>query len=306
MQNDCVAEDLALLDTGVALKKLNYRFIAITPESHQRVLARDLSALDLQDIFGWNRVFAADVLSGQLFSALQQANVVRKEGEHFVSLIRFATLYDALYLHSGFPTAQHNAVFFGPATYRYARFLRQHVETARRVVDIGCGSGAGALCLRDRVEKMCLADINPQALRYAKINAQFADVVNRAEFVDSDVLSNVQGAFDLVISNPPYMVDDAMRAYRHGGQLFGAELSVRIVREGLERLAAGGQLILYTASAIVDGVDTFWQAVQPLLQAHECEVFYEEIDPDVFGEELERSAYQQVDRLAVVGLVVKL
>ena len=62
--------------------------------------------------------------------------------------------------------------------------------------------------------------------------------------------------------------------------------------------------MLYTASAIVDGVDTFWQAVKPLLAEDKHVIHYEEIDPDVFGEELQRQAYQTVDRLAVVGLVV--
>jgi hypothetical protein len=39
-----------------------------------------------------------------------------------------------------------------------------------------------------------------------------------------------------------------------------------------------------------------------LLQLHAREFRYEEIDPDVFGEELDRSAHAQADRIAVVGL----
>ena len=103
-------------------------------------------------------------------------------------------------------------------------------------------------------------------------------------------------------SNPPYLVDDAARLYRDGGGRFGEQLSVEIVRQSIERLPRGGRLILYTASAIVDGIDTFAAAVQPLLAGMDYR--YEEIDPDVHGEELERRAYESADRLAVVGLDV--
>jgi len=298
-----VLEKHALVEVGLELKALGYVFTAITPESHRRVLARNVPAAGLRDVFGWNRPFSEALLSPAMLAALRQSDVICAAHAAYVSQVRFATLYDAIYVHSGFPTLAQEAVFFGPDTYRYARWLRQHVVAAERVVDIGCGSGAGGLCLQDRVAHICLADINPQALRYARMNAEMLGIAERVECVFSDVLTAVQGSFDLVISNPPYMVDEAERAYRHGGDLWGAALSVRIVRESLARLAPGGQLVLYTASAIVDGVDTFWQAIQPLLQGHE--VVYEEIDPDVFGEELARPVYVQVDRLAVVGLVVR-
>lgn len=297
-------EDQALLNLGTELKNQGYNFKSITPESHRRVIERNINAKDLRDIFGWNRPFAIDTLDSNTFELLSQAQALNASDDLHCSQIRFASLYDNLYLHSGFPTVDQNAVFFGPDTYRYARLLRQHVDGAERVVDIGCGSGAGGLCLQDRVKHITLTDINPQALRYARINSHLAGISDRVDTIYSDVLADVENEFDLVISNPPYLVDDTERAYRHGGDLLGAELSVRIVKESLERLAPGGKLVLYTATAIVNGADTFWQAVEPLINKKEHKVFYEEIDPDVFGEELDRNAYAQTDRLAVIGLVV--
>lgn len=298
-------ENLSLLEVGMTLKELGYDFTAITPESHHRVLARNNNAVDMRGVFGWNQPFSEKLIPNTMFKELEQAGVLCSVGEHYVCQVRFATLYDSIYLHSGFPTLRQDAVFFGPDTYRYARLLREHIDEAKRIVDIGCGSGAGAMCLHDRVEQMYLTDINPQALDYSRINAKMGGFSERVKTINSDVLKNVQEQFDLVISNPPYMIDDAERTYRHGGKLFGAELSLRIVREGLEHLAPKGKLVLYTASAIVDGIDVFWRAVQPLLKNNEYDVFYEEIDPDVFGEELDRQAYKQVDRIAVVGLVVQ-
>jgi methylase of polypeptide subunit release factors len=296
--------DSPLVAIAKTLKQENYAFTAITPESHHTILSRGLIARNVRDVFGWNRPFSPEVLPTETFNDLINLGGLNKEGDQYISTLRFATLFDDIYLHSGYPTTDQNAVFFGPDTYRYAKLLREHVTSATRLVDVGCGSGAGGLCLKDRVENLCLADINPQALAYARINAEIADISARVETTYSDILSGIEGHVDLVISNPPYMVDDTERTYRHGGEQLGAALSVRIAEQALSRLTTGGKLVLYTASAIVDGVDTFWQTVKPLLSGDNHVIHYEEIDPDVFGEELQRQAYQTVDRLAVVGLVV--
>ncbi|MEJ7730605.1 MAG: methyltransferase [Polyangiaceae bacterium] len=148
---------------------------------------------------------------------------------------------------------------------------------------------------------MVLADINPTALALATINADLAGAADRVEVVESDVLAGVAGAFDLVVSNPPYLVDDGARIYRDGGGELGSALSVRIAAEALARLQPGGRLLLYTGTAVVAGEHVLRGALQPALQ-HAASVRYDELDPDVFGEELERPAYQAVERLAVVGV----
>jgi hypothetical protein len=44
--------------------------------------------------------------------------------------------------------------------------------------------------------------------------------------------------------------------------------------------------------------------MQPLLKDRQLDWSYTEIDPDVFGEELEQTAYAHVERIAAVGLTV--
>src|SRR6185312_17362126 len=100
-------------------------------------------------------------------------------------------------------------------------------------------------------------------------------------------------------------VDSAFRAYRHGGGDWGASLSVRILEQALSRLSPDGHLLLYTGSAIVDGQDKFLEAATPVLEASTLWYRYEELDPDVFGEELETRPYDQADRIATVLLHVR-
>ena len=123
-----------------------------------------------------------------------------------------------------------------------------------------------------------------------------------AAVVSSDVLAGVSCAIDLVVANPPYLVDPQRRLYRDGGGALGGALSLRIAAEALARLEPGGRLILYTASAIIAGHDALRAELEALLTAHSATWTYRELDPDVFGDELDREAYAAVDRLAVVAL----
>jgi hypothetical protein len=124
------------------------------------------------------------------------------------------------------------------------------------------------------------------------------------DLAPGDALSAVEGDFDLIVSNPPYLDDASRRVYRHGGGKPGCDLSLRIATEALGRLLPGGQLLMYTGVAIVAGDDPFLSGISPRLAEAHCRWSYEEIDPDVFGEELERPVYSEADRIAVVGLSV--
>lgn len=79
---------------------------------------------------------------------------------------------------------------------------------------------------------------------------------------------------------------------------------MRIVREALPRLALGGTLLVYTGVAIQAGQDPFLEAIKPLVAGGRYAWTYEELDPDVFGEELVKPEYALAERIAVVALTV--
>jgi methylase of polypeptide subunit release factors len=123
--------------------------------------------------------------------------------------------------------------------------------------------------------------------------------------VEGRNLAGIDGAPDLVLANPPYIIDPAGRAYRDGGDLHGAGVALAMARAAVPRLAAGGRFLLYTGSAIVDGRDALEDRLTKLAAAEDCTLRYTEIDPDVFGEELETPAYADVERIALVTAVIE-
>lgn len=296
---------LALLELGRALQRAGYQFVTPTPETHRRVVSRYERARCLRDVFGWSLPFSRALLPPQLFELLVRADAVCERGSEYVATVRFASLGGSLYLHSAYPTIASDAVFFGPDSYRFCAFIEREASAAHTVVDIGCGSGVGGLVAARaaQAERLVLVDINARALSYAAVNVQLAGRTQATELLQSDLLAQVTGELDLIVANPPYMRDQAARAYRDGGGNYGEALSVRIVRESLARLRPGGTLLLYTGAAVVDGEDVFWHAIRELL--HGSAHAYVELDPDVFGEELDRPGYERVERIAAVGLRVR-
>lgn len=304
-------QEIALLRLGLALKARGYHFTAVTPATHARVNSRPGNewAADIEGIFGWSRRFRPEVLPQPLFSLMDAAGVASRHGEGWRSLVRMSTLSGQLFVHSAYPTVDTDAVFFGPDTYRFTSALARHLavrtDPVRRAVDIGCGAGPGAVVVAlERPEAEVIAvDINEAALRLTTINARLASTPNVTPR-HSNLLAAVEGEFDLILANPPYLLDPTKRAYRHGGGGLGEGLSLAIVDAAMDRLAPGGTLLLYTGVAIVGGVDYFGAAISARLDRADMEWDYRELDPDVFGEELLEPAYAETDRIAAVLLTM--
>lgn len=302
-------QDRALHFIMDRLRASGYRFTTPTPATHARIIRRREQAQDLRDIFGWSLPFGGDVLPADLAEAMLVGVALEQRGELFVSRFRVSTLDEDYYFHSPYPTTQQDAVFFGPDSYRFASFVRSELPglgARTHIVDIGTGAGVGAITAARVFPEayVTLTDINRAATRLAAINwvaNEFA--FGGVMFKCGDGLAAVDDArpIDCIIANPPYIADPAHRAYRDGGGMHGGEISVRWAREAAARLERGGAFLLYTGSAIVDGEDRLKAALFETLDGFD--ISYHELDPDVFGEELEREDYVDVERIAVVGLV---
>jgi len=295
-----------LIELGLFLKAREYEFTTVTPATHQRILDRiSIPCNSLRDVFGWNRPFHREAISADAFDLLRSSGCLAEEGDHFRSQIRFSTVDGLLLMHSAFPTTRRLDVFFGPDTYRFFRAISHIALPLGRALEVGCGTGAVGLHLKRCGHLVTLSDLNPECLEAARINAKINsvdDITIRA----SDLFQQIPETFDLILCNAPFMSDPQHRMYRDGGGALGSEWSSRFLRESLSHLNSGGTLLLYTGSAISDGRDHFRdQAIQ--FVSHRVRSWsYEEVDPDIFGEELEKSGYERVDRIAAVLLKVNM
>lgn len=308
-----LAKNESVLALGRLLRNDGYRFVTPTPATHSRVISRrQRSSSILRDVFGWNREFQLQDLPDAYQAFVREGDYFRYSDGHWRSKVRFSSLSDFLFGHSGFPTADRDSVFFGPDTYRFCRTIaalkyREPDFSPNRAIDIGAGSGAGgvfATSVFPSLSEVILSDVNDRALAFSQANAALNDISN-VQVKNSDILTGIDGSADLILSNPPYLVDAEHRQYRDGGGRMGEALAIRILAQALPRLAPGGHLLLYTGAAIVEGKDVFFEAAKPVLEAHAASYRYEELDPDVFGEELGSESYSEADRIASVLLNVK-
>jgi SAM-dependent methyltransferase len=285
-----------------------YGFVMPTPATHRLVSGRTARARsgNLRDVLGWTRSFGPDDLPADLLDDLRAAGVVEEVRDGLRLTVRVSTLDGRLHLHSAAGSSR-NAVFLGPDSYRFLRLIDSALREGgpvNRAVDIGCGAGAGALAVAARRPdaEVWGTDVNPKALRYLQINAAHAGAAVRG--AEGEGLAPVEGAFDLVVANPPYVAGSGGRIYRDGGDLYGAALGLDWVSESLPRLTGQGRLVLYTGSPIVEGRDVVRDGLGERLGS-EFVMTYEELDPDVFGGMLRRPAYHDVERIAAVGAVIR-
>ncbi len=95
-----------------------------------------------------------------------------------------------------------------PETEELVELIESRIENRKsRIVDVGTGSGVIALSLAIKFPEAEIlgVDISDDALTLAQENAARLNLADRIRFLRSNLLENVDGTFDLVVANLPYI-----------------------------------------------------------------------------------------------------
>jgi release factor glutamine methyltransferase len=136
-----------------------------------------------------------------------------------------------------------------------------------RIVDIGTGSGAIALALAKELlnAEIHATDISPAVLEIARANAARHEMSARIHFHQADLLAGIEGEFDFVVSNPPYVgeseedsVQLEVRKFEPRNAVFagptGLEVIERLIPQAQKALTPGGWLVFEISGTIAEGV----------------------------------------------------
>lgn len=119
--------------------------------------------------------------------------------------------------------------------YKVIDYIRKNNLTNIKILDLCTGSGIIGITLKKELEefdvKILASDISSRALTVAKENASSleADI----SFVESDLFSNMQDKFDIIVSNPPYIAHDDKKTIKENVLNYDPHLALFADEEGM-------------------------------------------------------------------------
>jgi SAM-dependent methyltransferase len=174
--------------------------------------------------------------------------------------------------HSHWPAAAdfpEKYIYLGQETFQLLRALEEKQELIRgkSVLDLGSGAGALALGLSRAASRVLGVDSSAKAVEWsgAAARAHAATKVNfQLARIGEPEAEEIEGGFDLVISNPPLAVPspEEARPHRDGGHL-GIELPLMFLEYADRHLRPEGQVMCLATHPIVDGQDGFFERLDP-------------------------------------------
>jgi release factor glutamine methyltransferase len=234
---------LETIDGGT--RYLEKRGIEDARRNMQMLVARQLGCTRMDLYLQFDRPLDEAVLA-----PLREALKKRGEG------IPLQHLLGTVWFHKNEFKTDARALIPRPETEELVEWiLSWELPETQRVLDMGCGSGVLGLSLAaaQPTWELLLADVSPDAIALAKENTNRLEITN-AQLVESDLFSAIEGDFDGIVANLPYVPEGdratMAREVLHDPALAlfsgadGLDLIRKFIPAAYQRLRPGGWLAM--------------------------------------------------------------
>jgi methylase of polypeptide subunit release factors len=201
-----------------------------------------------------------DALPPDVVDDLEVLGMVRREGEHLVPLVDIRPYGEPdtdWYVVSdiGAPATPDHVLGLGGASLTLARITPR--RDVGRAMDLGCGAGSQVLHAARHASRIVATDTNPRALRLTALTTALSGIpVEQVDLREGSLFAPVSDErFDLVVSNPPFVISPSHRFTYRDADLPGDELSRLVVRGAAAHLAPGGMAAVLGNWLHVEGED---------------------------------------------------
>lgn len=216
---------------------------------------------------------AASALGGALAASLVRDGLLRG-GETLRSMFRLVPWRNSLLLSDpdeGPSRQREHYVYVGGDSTLLADFVARATGSRRfeRGLDLCAGTSIQAHTIIGQCGSVVAAEYNPRAVAFARVNAIINGLAHRITAVESNLWENVDGTFDIIVSNPPYlpMPEDKLSTSNLdvcGGCDYGMDIPVGIFRGMAEHLAGDGYGVFLAASPVIRGRSLLHERLSPL------------------------------------------
>lgn len=165
-------------------------------------------------------------------------------------------------IYKGFKLKLHPQVY-EPAEDTFLLAENLKVKEGDIALDIGTGTGIIALLMAKKAEYVLGVDVNPIAIKLAKENAKINGIKN-VEFRVSDLFENVEGKFDIITFNLPYLpgrpeeLKEPIDLALIGGKR-GREVLDKFIDQVIDYLKPNGiiQIVQSSITGVEDTIEKF-------------------------------------------------
>jgi len=161
---------------------------------------------------------------------------------------------------------------YSPSDDSFLMLKVMEVAPGEQFLEMGCGAGLISLHAAKAGAEVVAADISPFAVDCTKRNAARNNL--RIEVLRSDLFEKIEGYFDVIAFNPPYLPEETrstswIEKSWSGGEE-GSEVAARFLEDAWRHLAPGGRIYI-----ILSSLGGFMSALKAARERYDSELIEE-------------------------------